>query len=436
MDACYGGLAVTRGPSPGSMRFLKDMFQRYSRQVLTAGKADETVSDGEGPLPNHSIFTGHFLQALEGKAASTDGTLTANNVTFYVYEKVSKDQYSRQTPHFGHIDGDGDFIFRAPVLDVLEQKPETDEDVLVEVPPLLPAQPETNLVASVKEYLSDTRYRIKLDDLVTREVRKVLSATSIDHFPVNGHFTPEEFSSRLKRFEAVTDELRSTIMLLSYWGQEEHIPLLERMIAHIGQESAGSSGMTTWLSLRWYPLMILIYSGGVAALAGKNYRTLGALLSARIGSKYSGEKAGEVIVPLVDEIIDLDDAFKKLPGHERHYVPRSEYLFKLLQPNLDDLFFVGKSYEEFFDRFEIFLALMYIDLTAKDGQNVWGPIGRFGWKHRSRGRSSPYLELIAEAAKLGANWLPLKAGLFNASSERFLDLAARFNNSLDRLPWH
>ena len=38
MDACYGGLAITRSLAPGSMRFVKDMLQRFSRQVLTAGK--------------------------------------------------------------------------------------------------------------------------------------------------------------------------------------------------------------------------------------------------------------------------------------------------------------------------------------------------------------------------------------------------------------
>src|SRR5262245_38411499 len=45
MDACYGGLALMRCVPPGTMRFLKDMLQRYSRQVITAGKADQVVSD-------------------------------------------------------------------------------------------------------------------------------------------------------------------------------------------------------------------------------------------------------------------------------------------------------------------------------------------------------------------------------------------------------
>ena len=69
MDACYGGLVFTRSLAPGSMRFLKDMLLRYSRQVLTAGKADEVVADSGGPVSGHSIFTGYFIEALKDKAA-------------------------------------------------------------------------------------------------------------------------------------------------------------------------------------------------------------------------------------------------------------------------------------------------------------------------------------------------------------------------------
>ena len=97
------------------MRFLRDMLQRFSRQVLTAGKADETVADANGPRPGHSIFTGHLLDALEGGAAS-EGMITASGVMAYVYQKVSRDQYSRQTPHYGFFDGDGDFVFASDAL--------------------------------------------------------------------------------------------------------------------------------------------------------------------------------------------------------------------------------------------------------------------------------------------------------------------------------
>ena len=87
MDACYGGLAITRSLNTGSMRFLKDMLRRYSRQVLTAGKANEPVADSGGPVPNHSIFTGHLLQGLDSEAVNSDGIFRQQDTLMaYVYE--------------------------------------------------------------------------------------------------------------------------------------------------------------------------------------------------------------------------------------------------------------------------------------------------------------------------------------------------------------
>jgi len=150
MDACYGGLALSRAVPPGSSRFLKDMLQRYSRQVLTAGKADELVADSGGPRAGHSIFTGHLLDSLGGTTTTTDGTISANAVMAYVYDRVAKDPNSRQSPHYGFIDGDGDFIFAAPNLIQLESDTEVDKvdkDVLIQVPasaaPLIPDDAET-----------------------------------------------------------------------------------------------------------------------------------------------------------------------------------------------------------------------------------------------------------------------------------------------------
>lgn len=66
MDACYSGLALQRNVE-GSKRFLKDMLRRYGRQVLTAGKSNQTVKDSGGKN-NNSIFTSYLLEALNGEA--------------------------------------------------------------------------------------------------------------------------------------------------------------------------------------------------------------------------------------------------------------------------------------------------------------------------------------------------------------------------------
>jgi len=140
MDACYSGLAFHRAVPPGTQRFLSDMLQRFSRQVITAGKADQTVADGGGPQGKNSIFTGHLIEGLRGGASDANGVLTASALMHYVYEKVSKNPKSQQTPHYGHIEGDGDFVLRvSPMEDLFLDTLKTDQ--LVAPAPEMPETP-------------------------------------------------------------------------------------------------------------------------------------------------------------------------------------------------------------------------------------------------------------------------------------------------------
>jgi hypothetical protein len=441
MDACYGGLAITRALSSGSMRFLRDMLQRFSRQVLTAGKADEVVSDSGGPIPGHSVFTGHLIQALEGAAATSEGIVTANGVMSYVYHKVAKDQYSQQTPHYGFIDGDGDFVFQASILDgIAEQPEETGSDILIEVPPTMVDKGESGhqgLTDLVKQYISDSRYRIKLDDLVTQEIRRALSLTTDDTFPVQGvDVTTEEFADRLARYESITRSLQAIIVLLAHWGGQDHIPVIRKIVTRMAEQRRSMNGSSVaWLNLRWYPATILMYSGGIGAIAGENYDNLSTLLLTPVHSEYEGSK--KAVLRVVEALSELQRVFKLLPAHKRHYVPHSEYLFKMLQPEIDDLLFLGRSYEALFDRFEILLALICADLLEQKRGQVWGLPGRFAWKYQGRSPdSSPFIELAREAERQQDDWPPIRAGFFGASYQRFNEIASKYREEfLNKLSW-
>jgi peptidoglycan/xylan/chitin deacetylase (PgdA/CDA1 family)/uncharacterized caspase-like protein len=114
MDACYSGLALTRGGSRSAsgdrQQYWKEITRRLTRQVMTAGGADEQVAD-TGPN-GHSIFTWTLLQGLEGKAdLDADGAITGTELFSYMAPSVSS--LSRQTPAFGSMPGSegGEFIF-------------------------------------------------------------------------------------------------------------------------------------------------------------------------------------------------------------------------------------------------------------------------------------------------------------------------------------
>lgn len=440
MDACYGGLAITRTLSSGSMRFLKDMLQRYSRQVLTAGKANEVVADAGGPIPNHSVFTGHFLQGLQGKAATGDGIITANGVMAYVYDRVAKDLHSQQTPHYGFIDGDGDFIFKAPSLNELIKDEKVDEDILISVPtPSAQVESPTgdDLIEKTKEFLSDSRYKIKLHDIFNQKLREVVSLLTDDQFKIQGEdFSVEKLLQRIKSYEDIIKEIQSMIACVAYWGNNDHYPLLSKTIARVCDNFSPQSGLVVWINLQWYPVFLLLYSAGISALSANNYNALATILTTRVQSHRNTYETIEVTLPIGDAAADLHGVFKEIPGHDRHYVARSEYLFKLLQPRLDDLLFLGRDYEQMFDRFEVFLALEYAELEYNPENRVWGPLGRFCYKYSSRGRSSDIFgEIVKEANTLKNEWPPLKAGLFSGSIDRFLEVSSKFEEIIKGLKW-
>jgi len=430
MDACYGGLALTRALQPGTMRFVKDMLLRPARQVITAGKADELVADSGGPRAGHSVFTGHLLDAFDGAAKTADGLITANGVMTYVYQSVGSDNESEQTPHFGYVNGDGDFLFQIPEELDTDSDPKTDDDILVSVPAVSTESLTMTKIDQAKEYLADEKQRIRLHDMVSQETRAVLAATSEDNFPVSGSWSEEEFAERITRYEDVALDLTGIQAVVGYWGQNSHQDVLTLAPKRIAGRLTISNGLKAWLGLRWYPILLLIYNGGIAAVASGRYENLKSLLLAPAPDTDNHRNATNLTVALNRGLSDLQDTFNTLPGHERQYVPQSEYLFKHLQPQLDDLLFLGADYEQYFDRFEILLSLIHAH-NAPYGVFL----GRFAWKFSSRGSDSPFQTLVNEANEHGDTWPPLQAGLFGGSHQTFSDVATKLSESLEQLQW-
>jgi peptidoglycan/xylan/chitin deacetylase (PgdA/CDA1 family)/uncharacterized caspase-like protein len=112
MDSCYSGLALSRGAGAFARdrTYLEEVTRRTARQILTAGGADQQVSD-DGP-GGHSVFTWALLQGLDGKAdLDGNGVITASELGAYISPIVAS--FSKQTPSVGNLVGSegGEFIF-------------------------------------------------------------------------------------------------------------------------------------------------------------------------------------------------------------------------------------------------------------------------------------------------------------------------------------
>ena len=413
--------------------------------MLTAGKADEIVADSGGPREGHSIFTGHLLEAFDGAASNQTGVLTAGGVMAYVYDRVANDQNSQQTPHYGYLDGDGDLVF-LPEMPKQTQGEKKSDNVLVEIPPTLATpnkgEQSDSLETVVKQYLSDSKHRIALDDLATAETKKALY--KLDRPEMSMQSTQpnaESFVERLQHYESCMSNLRLIIALICRWGGEDHKPILERMLARIGESHDVASGKVVWLGLRWYTINVLLYTGGIAALASSNYGNLHKMLTTPIQNPGNPNETVPLILPMVQGRLEVSrtNAWKLMPGHERNYVPESEYAFKETQQIVEDLFFLGKSYESLFDRFEMFMSLTYTHLKSDNSVvfSHWGPPGRFWWKYSGRGMATnPFSQLILEAGSLKDRWEPLRAGFFDGSYANFESLAAGYEKNLQGLHWY
>ena len=151
MDSCYSGLGLTRGGGTAdSGNYLREVSRRMSRQMLTAGGANEQVADN-GPN-GHSIFTWTLLQGLEGRAdLNNDGVITASEIAAYVGPTVSA--LSRQTPAFGSLAGSegGEFIF----------DPRQDTEFLSELSNQLDKEAVTlnNQLEAIRKQITDKRLR-------------------------------------------------------------------------------------------------------------------------------------------------------------------------------------------------------------------------------------------------------------------------------------
>jgi hypothetical protein len=173
--------------------------------------------------------------------------------------------------------------------------------------------------------------------------------------------------------------------------------------------------------LRLYPSLLLLYAGGVAALSADNYGMFVTLLTRPRYHDHTGEchLLFECHAPRVFSA----EIGLFLPGSRNHRTAPSEYLFQVLRPLIETILPNGYRYADRFDRFEYLMSLVFADLNEKahhtiDAKDFWGPIGRFVW--RQAGRADHIQRVVTnESAALGANWPPLKAGLFGGSVDRF-----------------
>jgi TPR repeat protein len=109
LDSCHSGMALGSKftSKRGDTRFEREMARKLSREIITSARGDELAAD-QGPLPDHSLFTGLILQGLSAGKINDfgQGFVTASELGAYAQRVVATAANSKQIPSFGSFDLD------------------------------------------------------------------------------------------------------------------------------------------------------------------------------------------------------------------------------------------------------------------------------------------------------------------------------------------
>ncbi len=152
IDACYSGLLLAkRGVERQQetqfrqLEYLQSITREDVRQVLAAGGQGEEVLDG-GRF-GHSVFTGRFIELLQEAQSYITGKELGLTLPQRVFSDA-RDRGHKQTPQFGHLFGEGDFVFiKKPLASsakvVQPEQPVSEEQKSRIVQPQKPPPAET-----------------------------------------------------------------------------------------------------------------------------------------------------------------------------------------------------------------------------------------------------------------------------------------------------
>lgn len=276
---------------------------------------------------------------------------------------------------------------------------------------------------SLKRYIDDPTKRIRIHDLVVGEALRVrqnlLEPTSFDYYEA---VTAETVERRLAAYESGTEVLRTLFTTGCYWGGEGLQQNWGSALDRLGTfDSIGGTHYEGWRRLRYYPALITLYAGGLAALAAGRYDTLWSLLGTPTALDPQFSRRCKLIFLAHTAILEEQLARAIRPNT----IPAA-----VLPLRIRDLMSSSRQLSEFvgnpdqfvslFARFDYLLGMVHTDLAIQGNFYAWGPRGILPYLDTAAIQA--YQEIDADITSQQEEWGPLKAGMFGG-------LLGRLNSS-------
>lgn len=295
--------------------------------------------------------------------------------------------------------------------------------------------------ASLKRYIHDPIKLTRIRDVVLKEanrVRKTIEEGTQEFY--TGDVSRESLVERLNYYEREPELLRALYVSGCYWGGVEHIRSwvlgLERLVNFspllVNYDIA-------WANLRYYPGLLTLYSGGIAALAAERYETLTTLLKDTVANSRIATGTEPLIYTVHSSNIIEAPAIRAFAarGYDDHavsyYMRRASSAWSSFSQYVPEPI----QWEFLFDQFEYLLGLAYADhIYEERGLLTWAPMGGLkAMRHDGGNRQAVQALIASQIETLGDEMPLLKAGLFDGSLGRLQNIKQRFDEILAEPRW-
>jgi hypothetical protein len=344
----------------------------------------------------------------------------------------------------------------AAVLGVLPRRTsaehETPSTAPAPAPAPAPARGEVVATASIRELLLNADRQIQLDDLVNdtaNEVRRQLLDES--EFPASSPRLTNDANGlrflveQVRRYATTIAPLVELLVPGCTWGTPQHSGLWARAVQVVARTDRVRSGNTALIALQRYPMLLVLYAAGIAAVHRRNFSALKAVTvdaTVRDAGKVTPVIATAHVwrpfqdLVLVPNILALEDEGKVVDDATiealrtgkkgKRHTPVSDHLFTVHRQSFRNLISDDDDYMETFDRLEVLLSLIATDDELLSKTHRDGPSGgAFTWRHRYA-QDPIEQQMQEELAQQQRNWPPIVAGLFGSSVDRATSAFAKF----------
>lgn len=282
----------------------------------------------------------------------------------------------------------------------------------------------------IRQCLADPAGAIKLENLVNPLISKSVHALDPGRFPLDHQdSSPTGLRERIDAYWDATEPLLEACILLGRWGRDEHAALLRQVIGHLLGRVKQHGGYLVWLDLQWYPLTLLYYASGIAAISADNWGILRELY--RMDPvPLAGSSESRAVAEWVSSGMNCHGegrlAFKAIPEVAEKRYPMSEALFEQLRGPIDGSLFLGDlAYETTFDRFEVFHTLQWAVNGEGEEPRRGGP-GRFAWKVSHQG--DPMVDFDRYLRQISDSHPLFTVGAFTLGRERILGALTQYRD--------